>query len=492
MLDLQSHNGTRVNEISTQRTTLTPGDVIGIGPFQLRVLQLPTTGALTTTNRSSLLSVSDDGRLIRGLREVQPPRLAVDQLRRLNEFSQAMLDEPVADDRLRALCRLMIDPCFGGRWAVAVSTPVGAEPIPLCEIQHSSTADDPGALRLSRSLLRAADTRGEPVIATNRPGSTGPGGDFEMSIAPAVVVMAAVALPLASVSGENMGLLYAAFPPEYGTGEWLALCSLAVGHYRQAEAIWANLERSRKLATLEAELERGRRVQERLVPRRCDLPGLDVAIRFQACHGVGGDYVDALPLPNGSGLLVMADVSGKGLPAAMVAMGLHTVVHAAVRRWVSLADLAASLDAHLFETIAAETFVTLTAMTLDPVTGEITTINAGHPPAAAFSKTGVWHSVGCDGDMMLGPFEQTLTLMGDRLEPDETLMLYTDGCFEIFDAAGEMLGPGRLSDQAAPLVAGAPNAGAAADAVIQFLDHWQGAGEATDDRTLLMVRRRSN
>ncbi len=175
-------------------------------------------------------------------------------------------------------------------------------------------------------------------------------------------MMAAVAVPLTGGGGDAgpAGLLYAAFPPEYGTGEWLALCALAVRHHRQAEAVWANIAANRKLAALEADVERRRRVQDRLVPKRLDLPGLDVAIRFRPCHGVAGDYVDALPLPDGRSLLVIADVSGKGLPAA--------------------------LDDHLVESLPPEAFVTLLAMTIDPATGAAEAVNAGHPPAVVFGR----------------------------------------------------------------------------------------------------------
>jgi sigma-B regulation protein RsbU (phosphoserine phosphatase) len=376
---------------------------------------------------------------------------------------------------------------------VAVTLPAGAdEAEPLCPIQQASESVA-AETRLSRSLLRAARGRGEPVIATNR--SAGGGmvaeAEIELSIAAAGgTTMAAVAVPLDPTKGAAAGLLYATFPPEYGTGEWLALCALAVRQHRQAEAVWAHIAADRKLAALEADLERARRVQDRLVPRSCALPGLDVAIRFRPCLGVAGDYVDALPLPDGRSLLVVADVSGKGLPAALVAMGLHTLVHAAARRWVDLADLATALDAHLVESLPPESFVTLIALTVDPSTGAVEAVNAGHPAAAAFGPGGAFRSLPPDGDMMLGPFPQALAVQPDQLAAGETLLLFTDGCFEVFDAAGRMLGPDDLCRLSAGRIASAPDAATAADAVVALLDDWQGTGEASDDRTLLLVRRR--
>ena len=409
-----------------------------------------------------------------------------------------MLETEPPADRLVALCQLMLHPRFGGRWAVVVSVPSStgdteADPVPLCPVQQVA---DPAAAfaptpRLSRGLVRAARRRNEPMMASHVPPGQGVEAQIELSIAPGITPMAAVAVPVSIDDSGRMTLLYAAFPPEYGTGEWLALASLAVRNYRQGEAVWANIASNRKLAVLENELGRARRVQDRLVPRQCRLPGLDLACRFTPCHGVAGDYVDTLTLPGGHALLVVADVSGKGLPAALVAMGVHTLVHATVRRWSGLADLAAALDDHLADALAPETFVTFFALTLDPETGAMDVVNGGHPPAFAVGRGGGVRPIGTDAGFPLGMMPQTLPLSADVLADDETLVLFTDGCYEVFDAAEAMLGPDGFASLAAAPITALPDVGHAADRIGQLLDDWQGPGEPGDDRTLLLVRRRA-
>ncbi len=288
--DLRSHNGTLVDGTAVTTAVLRPGARVQVGPFTLRVDPPPSASApLGATMMApppaavTRLAMGDDGRMIRTLKEVQPPRLAVDQLRCLDDFGRAVLGEADADARMSALCRLMLDPCFGGRWAVTVTLPAGSDGAePLCPVQQADESRG-GEARLSRSLLRAARTRGEPVIATNRPGGAAAESEIELSMAVGGTTMAAVAVPLDPAKGAAAGLLYATFPPEYGTGEWLALCALAVRHHRQAETVWANIAAGRKLAAFEADLERARRVQDRLVPRAATLAGLDVATRFRPC-----------------------------------------------------------------------------------------------------------------------------------------------------------------------------------------------------------------
>lgn len=487
VVDLGSHNGTSVDGKPIQTETPVEADSqVGVGPFVLR-LEL----SAAPIGESQRFGLSDEAGIIRTLREIAPPKLAMAQLKCLDDFSRGLLAIADPDHRLTELCQLLLHPTMGGRWAVAVSVSATLDdPVMLCPLQKTAgTTDLP---RLPRGLIRAARSRHEPVLATNT-ASTSTTPNVELSIGPDVMTMAAVALPLhdgkAAIPARQTDLLCAAFPPEYGTGEWLALCALAVRHYQQAEGVWANITSARKLSALEADLERARRVQERLVPKTLLLPGLDLAIQFRPCHGVAGDYVDAILLRDGRSLLVIADVSGKGLAAAMVAMGLHTVVHAAARRWTGLADLAADLDSHLVESLPPDTFVTLMAVVLDPKTGAMEIINAGHPPASVVDRTGRIREVPGDGDLMLGPFAQTLQVMTDSLADDETMMLFTDGCFELFDAGGAMLGPAGLFGRTAMPIANSADSHSAAEAVIDLLDTWQGTGEASDDRTLLMVRR---
>jgi len=411
----------------------------------------------------------------------------------LNDFSRSLLEDADSQSRLVALCRLMLHPKLGGWWSMVVSvgrSSTNAAPVPLLPIEWASPQKKLGPTHLSRSLLRTACDRNEPVLASNRSATDSVG--MMLSISADVMAMAAVAVPIAERNidhGEQSNeVLYAVFPQQYGTGEWLALCSLAVHHYRQAEVIWSNMARNVRLAAIELDLERARKVQDRLVPRQPVVPGLDVAVRYKPCHAVGGDYVDVIMLPNQQTLLVIGDVCGKGLPAAMVATGLHTLVHSVARRWTGLADLAEAIDAHLNESLTPGTFVTLIAMTIDASTGEIQTINGGHPAAVLIGTEGQLRRLGELGGYPVGTDPQTLEVEIGRLEPGELMVLFTDGCFELYEETGEMMGPAKFCEYAAAHTK-ATSPDEAADCLMKMLDSMKDATAASDDCTLLVARR---
>jgi phosphoserine phosphatase RsbU/P len=500
IVDLNSHNGVRLNKNGVRDHLLKSGDVIEIGPFTLTFRHRSLSGATVTSKPADALTtslaVNDTAVAIRSLREIQPPLIAVGHLNGLDEFSRLLMETPDAGERLTALCRLMVQSGFGGKWAAVVTVDKAggdAPPQVLTPLQFApGSRHDQASPYLSRSLLQAASRRAEPVLASNAAGSGG--GDIALSIAPEVMRIAAIAVPLPATptrDPSHLDLLYAVFPPEYGTGEWLALCSLAVNHYRQAETIWANIEHNRKLAALEADLERARVVQDRLVPRQPELVGLDIAVRFKPCHAVGGDYVDVLPLPDGRALLVIADVCGKGLAAAMVAMGLHTLVHAAARRWAGLADLAFALSAHLNETLPSHSFVTLIALTLDPATGAVEIINGGHPASLIVGNVGASRRLGEATSTPLGSYPTPPDVETGTLEEGETMILFTDGCFELMSESGEMLSVSEFCGRAAEqIAAGGSDVAGAADRLSEALDKLQGSAPPSDDRTMLVIRRK--
>jgi sigma-B regulation protein RsbU (phosphoserine phosphatase) len=296
--DLQSRNGTLVNGATITDAVLSKGDQITIGPFILTV-QIP--GDTTSTTGTSTRIVLADGADARmsSLRDHAPPRIDVGHLTTLNEFTQKLLETPTAAERAGEICRLMVGSQFRGQWAVIVRVERGATESPP-QLLHEAYGAMVGGREpyLSRSVLRRVRETGDAVLASNAGLPAHQDQDVQMSIAPQVLAMAAVACPIARTD-KTVDVLYIMLPPMLGSAEWLALVNLAVQQYQQAESSWASRKQAETIAAMERELARARQIQMRLVPKDPKFNGLEVAIGFVPCHFVGGDYVDAVKMRDG-------------------------------------------------------------------------------------------------------------------------------------------------------------------------------------------------
>jgi phosphoserine phosphatase RsbU/P len=518
--DLASRNGTFVNGQRVTERVLAAGDIVQVGACSLVLQSSPTSVGSTAPGRgmrSGVFGPEVDVSTISTLRDVQPPRLAASHLNTLTGLSQDLLGTPDPVGRCEAICRLMVSHEFHARSAVVLRVSKAdpdAPPQLLCEPHHAVSCLFPGPSSppsraagaagpgtpaetpyVSRSLLRAVRSTGEPSMASNLSNGSagGPQGPsaIEMSIAPSLMTVAAVACPVHD-DGASTDLLYAILPPQYGTGEWLALASLAAKQYQQAEQVWRARAQSEEHAALERELQRARQIQMRLVPKNPVVPGLELAVGFSPCRWVGGDYVDVARMDDGRTLLTVADVCGKGLAAALVSSSLHTMVHGSLSAGgTDVLRMMQSLSAYLTTAMSDDSFVTMVALAIDPATGAIECVNAGHPPPLLIEPGGQIRSFAAGKNLPLG-CDPTEVLEGESAEmpPGSVLALYTDGLTEQRDESGEMLEieglRGWLSEVfASPGISTA----AAADALHQRCEALRGKRIADDDRTFLLARR---
>jgi serine phosphatase RsbU (regulator of sigma subunit) len=246
---------------------------------------------------------------------------------------------------------------------------------------------------------------------------------------------------------------------------------------------------------IERELKRAKDIQDRLIPRNVSLPGLDFAIGFVPCRWVGGDYVDIVKRADGRVLLAIADVCGKGLPAALVASSLHMLTHTAMRSRATLSDMMQNLNAYLVDTLTEGTFVTMLAVMLDPAEGTLEIINAGHPAGLLLWPDGTMKLTQAERNTVLGiDAEEAYVSETVELARGAYLVLYTDGLSELNVGEGNLLGEDRLAADVAALVregAGAGGALSSADLSARLTAHLDRLqeGMSSDDRTFLIARR---
>jgi serine phosphatase RsbU (regulator of sigma subunit) len=366
---------------------------------------------------------------------------------------------------------------------------MGRAPQRLAFASGVGTDADAQATYVSRGLLRRVVESQHAALASNAP--VGP-VDTEITIEREDLALSAVGCPLGH-SGAGSDVLYVTLPPRYGTREWLSLVTLAARLYQQAESTWANRRLAENNAVVERELAQAAEIQSRLIPDVRQRDRIDVGIGFRACRWVAGDYLDVRQMADGRELLVVADVCGKGMQAALVARAVHTIVHVSGARPIRLVDLMDDLNNYLVQYLPPWSFVTAAAVALDPATGDLECVCAGHPAPLVVTADGrtVALQEGAHLPLGMGPIEWTP--QRSTLPLGAWLALYTDGVTEMRQEDGAMLGTEAWERMLSAVIASTTPGTAAAQVALALeerLDAAQGRALSQDDRTYLVVRRR--
>jgi len=257
---------------------------------------------------------------------------------------------------------------------------------------------------------------------------------------------------------------------------------------RMAEGLERARARELERQKLENELEVARRIQARLLPAGPPaVGGLEISGHSESAREVGGDYYDHLLLPDGRVLLVIADVSGKGVPAALLMSAFRAALLSQDTQRGDPAEVAGRLNEFLHRSVEPGRFVTAFLGFLDPRDGRFTYANAGHNPPAILRADGrvEWLTA---GGLILGILSPSSFESGQVvIEPGDLLALYTDGVTEGANAAGELFGEERLVEVLRRR-AGEPCAELAGD-LVREVREFEGEQGPADDITVLLARR---
>jgi sigma-B regulation protein RsbU (phosphoserine phosphatase) len=240
-----------------------------------------------------------------------------------------------------------------------------------------------------------------------------------------------------------------------------------------------------RLAAVDSELTTARAIQLAALPRRNpEQPGLKVAAVYTPASDVAGDFYDFLELDRGCLGIFIADVSGHGVPAALVASMLKIALATQAENAASPARILTNLNA-LFCGRLERQFITAAYVHIDPIAGVLTAASAGHPPPI------LRHGESCDEinapGVVLGRFrDAAYEEVTCPFVPGDTLVLYTDGVTETANRAAEMWGDERLRT-----AIGSESATALAAKIIAEVETWRGvSGPPEDDVTLIVAQRR--
>jgi sigma-B regulation protein RsbU (phosphoserine phosphatase) len=250
-----------------------------------------------------------------------------------------------------------------------------------------------------------------------------------------------------------------------------------------------NHELNLQWARVQQDLDAARNIQRSLLPQTLPkIPGYTIAFRSVTCYEVGGDYLDIVEQPDGSLLLVVADVAGKGLASAIMSTSFRAAFRAMAITGMPLAELATRMNEHHWTEgeEARRRYVTAIFMRLHPEQGRMEVVNAGHNPGFLVESGGATHefeSVGTPLGLLPG---MRYTSEESSFERGARLLFYTDGLTEVFRGEEEF-GPERLMDQFSKCPG--EQADVILDALWSAIEEFAEGGPQGDDMTALALCR---
>ena len=246
---------------------------------------------------------------------------------------------------------------------------------------------------------------------------------------------------------------------------------------------------------LQIEMEEAAKIQGNLIPDAPPkIPGYEVAGLYHPRGGVGGDYYDYIPELDGSWGLAIADVSGKGMQAALLMATLRAGLLSEVSRQREISSMVVTLNSLLYASATVGKFVTFFYAQLRPEKDLLTSINAGHNYPIVIRSDGTCEQLE-KGGVMLGIFPDEMLLQISEYEPEVTqlfsgdvVVFYTDGVTETFNPNDELFEEKRL-EETAKRVRDA-SASEICTAIYNAVTEFQGEAEQFDDLTLMVLKKK--
>ena len=250
------------------------------------------------------------------------------------------------------------------------------------------------------------------------------------------------------------------------------------------------------------ELEVARQIQLRLLPDSIDVvPGFSASAQSDVATSVGGDYYDVLRLADGSTLVVIADVSGKGMSAALYAVKVQTALQLLAQEHADVRELLCRLNEHVASHLRRSYFLTIGVARLFP-DGTAQYCRAGHMPALLYRSATRTCEVLKPAGTAIGfagansgngnghaenGFGESLEVETRKLEPGDSMLLYTDGLVEAADAKKEEFGEQRLKELLAR--EGWRSTAESRQLISSTLTSFRGPEPLRDDTTFVIVKR---
>ena len=270
------------------------------------------------------------------------------------------------------------------------------------------------------------------------------------------------------------------------------LGELAESFNKMTASVGELIEVENKRRRLENEISIAREVQNQLFPSTLpSVPGVEIEAICKAARSVSGDYYDFIQLSPTHIAIAIADISGKGISAALLMASLQAALRSQLlvegSERLSMVELVSRLNKHLVRNTGDDRFATFFIAVYDSATRTLRYTNAGHLPAFLICG-GASHQLDVGG-MVLGVMEDYIYEEGSlTVSPDSLLIGYSDGLIEPENVYGEEFGIRRLQEAAIHVQGATPIM--VAESLMASAEEWAGTPEQADDMTVIVARLR--
>lgn len=495
--DLGSANGTRYNgTVIGEPLPIYSGGEIQIGETKIKFDD----GGLLQKNISSTLIADtteqlDPAKTIALASRKNPTAEILDSslasrgdlLGLISKVGVALLSSSGLDETLNQVASLVFEAVPAERVIIMLREPgVAAEDMQIKVARTRGSDARIEEVRLSRAIMTEVIENGKSVLTSDAQQDP----RFASQTVMLQGIRSVLAVPLSVDERHVFGLIYADSPTYevMFSAEHLdiltTLASVASIRVENASLLDERINRER----MERELELATEIQQRFQP---DGPPTVEGYDFQgisfSCYEIGGDYYDFIPRQDGKLLVALGDVSGKGTSASLLMSSLHAAVHAQTAAKTPLLQTVTSVNEYLAENTPANRFVTLFMAELDPATGELAYINAGHNPPLIGRADGSVERLE-SGGLPLGLMSFAEYEAGKaHLGHGDVLFIYSDGVSEANNITEDEFGMQRLTEVVSQNVG--RSASGIRDKVESALSAFTGSAPQNDDVTMVIVKR---
>ncbi len=405
----------------------------------------------------------------------------------ISKVGVALLSSSGLDETLDQVASLVFEAVPAERCVIMLRDETAEDGMKISVARTRGRDERIEEVRISRTVMEEVMQNGKSVLTADAQHDPRYASQTMMLLG----IRSVLAVPLSVGENEVFGIIYADSPTESATfsSEHLniltTLASVAAIRVENAKLLEERFEKER----IKNELELATEIQQSFQP---SAPPLMDGYEFQgisfSCYEIGGDYYDFILQHDGNMLIALGDVSGKGTAAALLMSSLHAAIHGQVAAKTSLPQIVKSVNEYLAENTPSNRFVTLFICELNPATGILTYINAGHNPPLIGHLDGTVQLLD-SGGFPLGIIPMAEYEVGQtKLESGESLVIYSDGVSEANNLAGDEFGMERLTQVVSKNLRS--SASGMRDKVESALSTFTQTAPANDDITLVIVKRK--